>query len=180
MDANISNDTELLKEADALVLPGVGAFGAAMNHISTYKDIIYNHIDEGKAFLGICLGLQLLFTESDESPNTKGLDIFKGRVKRFNLPDTYKIPHMGWNQISVKESDINNTSILQEADNEYMYFVHSYYIEPENKDIVTAYTNYHEDIPVAIGKDNVFALQFHPEKSGKAGLEILKRFVEEI
>jgi len=178
-DVNISSESKILKESDALILPGVGAFGAIMNNLSNYKDIIYSHVDEGKPLLGICLGLQVLFSESEESPNVNGLNLFKGNVKRFELPPEYKIPHMGWNQITVNNTDKNNTTLLSEAENEYMYFVHSYYIEPEDKKIITAYTDYGGKVPVAIGQENIHALQFHPEKSGQAGLNILKKFVEQ-
>ncbi|MDD6285952.1 MAG: imidazole glycerol phosphate synthase subunit HisH [Methanobacteriaceae archaeon] len=177
---NVSADKNDLKNSDAIILPGVGAFGAVMDNLSKYEDIIYSHIDKGKPLLGICLGLHMLFSNSEESPEAQGLNIFKGTVKRFDLPKGYKIPHMGWNRIRVNDTANNNTSLLSDADNEYMYFVHSYYIDPEDKDIITAYTDYGGKIPVAIGKDNVFALQFHPEKSGPSGLNILQKFVNQI
>ncbi len=179
-EVTVSSDKNVLKDADALILPGVGAFGAVMNNLINYKDIVLSHIDEDKPLLGICLGLHMLFSSSEESPNVEGLDIFKGSAKRFNLSDEYKIPHMGWNRITINSTKSNNTNLLDEADSEYMYFVHSYYIEPEDKDIITAFTNYGMNVPVAIGKDNIHALQFHPEKSGAAGLNILKRFVNQI
>ncbi len=150
-----------------------------MKNLSKYQELVYSHIEEGKPLLGICLGLQMLFTNSEENPDIKGLDIFKGTCKRFNLPPEYKIPHMGWNKISINNTKTNNTSLLTDADNEYMYFVHSYYIDPEDKDIITAFTDYGGKIPVAIGKNNIFASQFHPEKSGKVGLQILQKFVDE-
>lgn len=180
VEVNISDDKKVVADSDAIILPGVGAYGAIMNNLVEYADIIHNHINDDKALLGICLGLQVLFSTSQESPDVKGLDIFKGSVERFNLPKEYKIPHMGWNQITINETDNNNTSILKGVDDEYMYFVHSYYIKPDDESIVTAYTDYGMKIPVAIGYDNVNALQFHPEKSGKAGLKILKNFVDSI
>lgn len=180
VEVTVSDDKKVIADSDAIILPGVGAYGAVMNNLIDYKDIVCEHISDNKALLGICLGLQMLFTTSQESPDVKGLDIFKGSVERFNLPKEYKIPHMGWNQIMVNKTNNNNTSLLDDVDNEYMYFVHSYYIKPEDESIITAYTDYGMKVPVAIGKDNVNALQFHPEKSGEAGLNILKNFVESI
>ncbi|MBE6487797.1 MAG: imidazole glycerol phosphate synthase subunit HisH [Methanosphaera stadtmanae] len=180
VEVTVSDDKKVIADSDAIILPGVGAYGAVMNNLIDYKDIVCDHINDDKALLGICLGLQMLFTTSQESPEVKGLDIFKGSVERFNLPHEYKIPHMGWNQITVNKTNSNNTSLLEDVDNEYMYFVHSYYIKPEDESIITAYTDYGMKVPVAIGKDNINALQFHPEKSGKAGLNILKNFVESI
>lgn len=180
VEVNVSNDRKVISESDAIILPGVGAYGAVMNNLSEYKELIYDHVNDNKALLGICLGLQVLFTDSEESPDVEGLNLFNGRVKRFDLPNEYKIPHMGWNQISVNDTVKNDISLVENVNNEYMYFVHSYYIEPEDKDIITAYCDYGGSIPVAIGVDNIHALQFHPEKSGKAGLEILKNFVNNI
>jgi glutamine amidotransferase len=176
-EVKVSSDKKVLDNADALVIPGVGAFGVAMNNISPFSDIIKRHVESNKPLLGICLGLQLLFESSEESKDVKGLELLEGTVKRFNLESQYKIPHMGWNQIKINNTPKNNVSILEGVDNEYMYFVHSYYINPSDEDVVTAYTNYSMDVPVAIGKNNLFALQFHPEKSGKAGLRILNNFV---
>lgn len=148
-----------------------------MDNIAPFSDSIRDHVNSDKPLLGICLGLQLLFESSEETNDIEGLGLLKGTVNKFNLDKGYKIPHMGWNQIHVKDTDTNNASILEGADNEYMYFVHSYYINPNNKEVVTAYTNYGMDVPVAVGKNNLFALQFHPEKSGKVGLNILRNFV---
>ena len=173
----ITSNKEEIREADAIILPGVGSFGAVMKNLREYEDVVYEHINDSKALLGICLGLHMLFTDSEETPDIHGLDIFKGSVKRFNLDDDIKIPHMGWNNISVNKENID---ILSGCDGEYMYFVHSYYIEPKDKDIITAYTDYGGRIPVAIGKDNIHALQFHPEKSGEYGLKILENFVSTI
>mgnify|MGYP004454703295 FL=1 len=180
VEVKVSSDINEIKTSDALILPGVGAFGAVMKNLVKYKDVVYNHIDDDKPLLGICLGLHMLFSSSQESPDVKGLDIFNGSAKKFNLPPEYKIPHMGWNTIEVNDTTSNNTTLLSEADNNYMYFVHSYYIDPEDKNIITAYTDYGGKIPVAIGKNNIHALQFHPEKSGKAGLNILRKFINTI
>ena len=132
-------------------------------------DTVKAAANSGKPFLGICLGLQLLFEESEESPGVKGLGIFKGKI--IKIPDTgLKIPHMGWNSIeTVKKSKILDGS-------PYVYFVHSYYLQTDDKELVSAYTEYGARLAVAVERDNVFAVQFHPEKSGGAGMEILKKF----
>ncbi|MGZ7043875.1 MAG: imidazole glycerol phosphate synthase subunit HisH [Methanobacterium sp.] len=173
-EAIISDDIYEMEKADALILPGVGAFGNAMNQLQKYKDLILGHIDSGKPFLGVCLGQQVLFTKSEEDEGIKGLDVLKGEVLR--LPEGLKIPHMGWNDLKIK----NECILFKDIGNEYMYFVHSYYVKPEDENIIAATTNYGVDIPAAICKDNVFATQFHPEKSGAKGLNILKNFVNYI
>ncbi|MGZ7119133.1 MAG: imidazole glycerol phosphate synthase subunit HisH [Methanobacterium sp.] len=173
-EAIISDDIYEMEKADALILPGVGAFGNAMNQLQKYKDLILGHIDSGKPFLGVCLGQQVLFTKSEEDEGIKGLDVLKGDVLR--LPEGLKIPHMGWNDLKIK----NECILFKDIGNEYMYFVHSYYVKPEDENVIAATTNYGVDIPAAICKDNVFATQFHPEKSGAKGLNILKNFVNYI
>ena len=177
VDVNVSDDEDVISKSDAIILPGVGAYGAVMNNLDNYRKLIYEHVDNDKPLLGICLGLQVLFTSSEESPDVEGLNMFEGSVKRFDLPDEYKIPHMGWNQINVNDTPTNDTTLLDNVDGEYMYFVHSYYIEPDDENLITSTCDYGMNVPVSIGRDNVHALQFHPEKSGKAGLEILKNFV---
>ncbi|OED29715.1 imidazole glycerol phosphate synthase [Methanosphaera sp. WGK6] len=177
---NISSDKYEIENSDALIVPGVGSFGAGMKNLIDYKEIINNHIQEKKPLLGICLGLHMLFSNSQESPGIEGLNIFEGSVEKLQLPPKYKIPHMGWNKITVNKTSKNNTTLLTDMNQKYMYFVHSYYINPADKDIITAYTEYGAKIPIAIGKDNIHALQFHPEKSGEAGLNILRKFVDEI
>jgi glutamine amidotransferase len=171
-EAVISDDIYEMEKADALILPGVGAFGNAMEQLENYKDLIHDHINTGKPFLGVCLGQQILFTKSEESEGVKGLDVLKGEVLR--LPEGLKIPHMGWNNLEIK----NKCSLLDGIGNDYMYFVHSYYVKPEDENIIAATTSYGIDIPAAICNDNVFATQFHPEKSGEIGLNILKNFVK--
>lgn len=171
-EAVISSDVNEMEKADALILPGVGAFGNAMEKLQNFKDTIYDHINAGKPFLGVCLGQQILFTESEESKGVKGLDIIKGRVLR--LPEGLKIPHMGWNNLEIKK----DCNLLEGINDDYMYFVHSYYVKPEDENIIAATTNYGIDVPAAICKENVFATQFHPEKSGEKGLKILKNFIE--
>ncbi|MBR3213516.1 MAG: imidazole glycerol phosphate synthase subunit HisH [Methanosphaera sp.] len=178
VDVNVSDDEDVISKSDAIILPGVGAYGAVMNNLDNYRKLIYEHVDNDKPLLGICLGLQVLFTSSEESPDVEGLNMFEGSVKRFDLPDEYKIPHMGWNQINVNDTPTNDTTLLDNVDGEYMYFVHSYYIEPDDENLITSTCDYGMNVPVSIGRDNVHALQFHPEKSGKAGLEILKNFVD--
>lgn len=170
----ISNDVHKIEKADAIVLPGVGAFGKAMEHLKGYEKAIYDHIQSGKPFLGVCLGLQILFTKSQESKGIKGLDIFKGEGVR--LPEGVKIPHMGWNNLKI----LGKCPILGGVGNDYVYFVHSYYVKPKEEDIIAATVDYGVDIPAVICKDNVFATQFHPEKSGEVGLRILKNFVENV
>lgn len=170
----ITSEPDSIMSADGVILPGVGAFGDCMASLEKagLTGAVRKAAGSGKPFLGICLGLQLMFEESEESPGVKGLGIFKGRVAR--IPDRgLKIPHMGWNSITaVKESRILN-GIGSEP---YVYFVHSYYIQPEDKSIVSAYTEYGERLDIAVEEGNVFATQFHPEKSGGTGMMILKNF----
>jgi imidazole glycerol-phosphate synthase subunit HisH len=178
-DVLVTRDKQELEKADTLILPGVGAFGTAMDNLRDYEDIIHQHINEGKPFLGVCLGLQVLFSESEESPGIKGLDVFPGKVVRF--PDSLreenlKIPHMGWNNLNIKK----NSSLLEDVGSDYMYFVHSYYVQPEEDEVIVATVNYGLDVPAVVGRDNVFATQFHPEKSGDVGLKILKNFLEKV
>ena len=174
--ALISSDVSEIESAEKMVLPGVGAFGAGMKELEQrgLVEPIIKFIASGRLFLGICLGLQLLFTESEEEGLQKGLGIIKGRVKKF--PDKgLKIPHMGWNRIKkVKESPL----LEDIADNTYMYFVHSYYVEPEDKAIVATTTNHGIKFTSSIYKDNIQAMQFHPEKSQEMGLKILENFTK--
>jgi len=171
-EAKITDNPSDISNAKHLVLPGVGAFGTAMKNIEPFKDIIYEHINDGKPFLGICLGLQVLLSSSDESPNTQGLNIFNGHVEK--IPEGRKIPHMGWNQLKQTKS----CPILDGVDGEYFYFVHSYHAVLNDTDNLSATCDYGFDLTAAISKDNTFATQFHPEKSGVPGLKILKNFVD--
>lgn len=178
VDVSVSSDESVLADADALVIPGVGSFGVAMDNLSPFVDVIRSHVAGDRPLLGICLGLQLLFESSEESVGVDGLGFFEGSCRRFVLDDSFKVPHMGWNQIRVNDTDLNDVSILEGADGEYMYFVHSYYVDPVCRDFVTAFCDYGGEVPVAVGRDNLFALQFHPEKSGRVGLGILRNFVD--
>lgn len=170
-DVIVTSDVDDIVNAEYLVLPGVGAFGEAMKNISPFKDVIYEHIHDDKPFLGICLGQQLLMSDSEETPDIKGLNFFKGSVKY--LPVNLKIPHMGWNRIKVT----NNCPIFEDVDGKYFYFVHSYHVVPDNDEIIAATTDYEISIAAALSQNNLFATQFHPEKSGRDGLKILKNFI---
>lgn len=170
----ITRDRDELLRADKVILPGVGAFGDAMEKLHHYElvDTIHQVIDKKTPFLGICLGLQLLFERSDESRDTPGLGVLKGEIVR--IPDTgLKIPHIGWNSLSIKKDATLYRGI---ADGAYVYFVHSYYLRAEEEQIVKATTEYGTCIHASVEKDNVFACQFHPEKSGEVGLAILRNF----
>lgn len=176
-DAKISSSADDILSADRVILPGVGAFGdcmAALNS-SGLADPIRTVIDRGVPFLGICLGLQLLFEQSEESPNADGLGIFKGKCVKIPSRSGYKIPHIGWNSIDFPQSSPLFKGI---DDGAYVYFVHSYYMQPDDKSIITAVCDYSANLPVALQSNNTFAVQFHPEKSGDTGLKILKNFID--
>lgn len=172
----ITSDRDEILSADKVILPGVGAFADAMASLKErgLDAVIKSAIDLKKPFLGICLGLQLLFERSEEGEGIDGLGIFKGKIVK--IPDHgLKIPHMGWNSIKIK----CDSKILKDlGDNPYVYFVHSYYLTTDCREIVSAVTEYGEELSIAIEKDNVFATQFHPEKSGDTGIKILKNFIE--
>ncbi|HJA72590.1 MAG TPA: imidazole glycerol phosphate synthase subunit HisH [Candidatus Lachnoclostridium stercoravium] len=173
----ITRDKDELLKADKVILPGVGSFGDAMGKLEQYGlvDVIHEIVRKGTPLLGICLGLQLLFESSEESPGVKGLSILPGKILR--LPDQmgYKIPHMGWNSLDIREGTRLFAGIGQGS---YVYFVHSYYLKAEDEEIVAASTEYTAHIHAAVERGNVFACQFHPEKSSAVGLRILKNFVE--
>lgn len=177
-DCKVTSDKDEILNADGAILPGVGSFGDAMDTMTKrgIKDTIIEYTKSGKPFLGICLGLQLLFPESEETPGVKGLDIFKGTITKIpNQNRTLKIPHMGWNNISIKQKN----GIFKGIEGKpYVYFVHSFYLKAQDKDIVAATTQYGVEIDVAVQKGNIIATQFHPEKSGEVGLKMLKNFVE--
>jgi glutamine amidotransferase len=179
-EAVVTREAKTILSASKVVLPGVGAFPDCMRNLREYGlvDVVHESINSGKPFLGICLGLQLLFTESEEFGISKGLDIIKGRVVRFKGPEfsDLKIPHMGWNSVSIKR----RAPALQDVpDNSNVYFVHSFHVVPEDKNVIATTTSYGIDFVSSIWKDNIFATQFHPEKSQALGLSILKRFGEQ-
>lgn len=171
----ITDNPEIINACDRILLPGVGSFGDAMDsmHKSGLVETVKQNALSGKPFLGICLGLQLLFEESEESPGVKGLGIFKGKIKKFSPDMGLKIPHIGWNSLEIKQKD---TLFKNVPENSYVYFVHSYYLHAEDENDIATITNYGIDFHSAVGKNNVFATQFHPEKSGDVGLQILRNF----
>jgi glutamine amidotransferase len=175
----VSASANDMLKADKIVLPGVGAFKTAMDELKKRGliDPIKESIEKGRPFLGICLGLQLLFSESEEGGRIKGLDIIKGRVKRFKHEDGLKIPHMGWNRIEAKSKGGRAKIFNGVESGSYMYFVHSYYAAPKDKDVILCETDYGRNFTSGVYKDNVYGFQFHPEKSQSAGLKIVENFV---
>ena len=172
----LTRDPEVLKRADHVVLPGVGSFGDAMENLHHFGlvPVIHQVVQEQTPFLGICLGLQLMFESSDEGPGVKGLGLLPGKILRIPKSGDLKIPHMGWNNIKIKKDSRLFKGL---PENPYVYFVHSYYLQADDEDIVAATTEYGVKIHAAVEKDNIFACQFHPEKSSTVGLQILKNFV---
>jgi glutamine amidotransferase len=173
--ARVTNVIGDIFKADKVVLPGVGAMGPAMQKLQEFSLVgpIRKVIQDGKPFLGICLGLQLLFERSSEGGFSEGLKILEGSVERFNQ---LKVPHMGWNQIQPQAA--GNTLFAGLNDGENVYFCHSYFVKPKDVSIAASITNYGVDFVSAVARGNVWGVQFHPEKSQKAGLQILKNFVE--
>ena len=166
-----------IKKADKVILPGVGSFGDAMSQLKKFEldKVIHEVAAEQKPFLGICLGLQLLFESSEETPGVEGLGILKGKIVKIPPAPGLKIPHMGWNSLHFQ----NNGRLFQGIPEQtYVYFVHSYYLQAEEPEIVKATTEYSTCIHASVEKDNVFACQFHPEKSSRIGLKILQNFVD--
>ena len=177
VDVVITKDPKVILEADKVILPGVGAFGDAMANLKKYEldDVICQVVEKGTPFLGICLGLQLLFERSDETPGVKGLGILKGEICRIPDRENFKIPYMGWNSLHLQNQGRLFKGL---SENDYVYFVHSYYLKAEEAEIVKATTEYGVEIHASVEKGNIFACQFHPEKSSDVGLQILKNFVE--
>lgn len=176
-DVVITRDKEQILQADKVVLPGVGAFGDAMHNLNEYGlvEVIHQVVEKEIPLLGICLGLQLLFERSDESEGVEGLGILKGEICKIPEKTGLKIPHMGWNSLHLQQGGKLFEGIDEGA---YVYFVHSYYLKAEDEKIVKAMTDYSTCIHASVERGNVFACQFHPEKSGDVGLRILKNFVE--
>ncbi|MCR4690985.1 MAG: imidazole glycerol phosphate synthase subunit HisH [Lachnospiraceae bacterium] len=176
-DVIATRDREEILEADKVILPGVGAFGDAMEKLHRYGlvDVIKEVVAQNKPFLGICLGLQLLFEGSEESPGVAGLGLLKGKILRFPDSINMKIPQIGWNDLSFPEKGRLFEGIGEEA---YVYFVHSYYLQAEDPKIVTATTQYGVTVHASVESGNLFACQFHPEKSSKTGLKILANFLQ--
>jgi len=168
----ITHNPTDLRSADAIVLPGVGAFAPAVKNMVPITDVVAEAMANGKPILGVCLGLQLLFTQSSEGGSVKGLDFISGDV--IKLPKTVKTPQMGWNTINFAKS---HPLLEGVKDHSYVYFVHSYYPQPTDPDVIVATTEYGVKFPSMVAKKNIFATQFHPEKSSKTGLTILKNFV---
>jgi glutamine amidotransferase len=184
IDSEITSDVTKIMAAKGAILPGVGAFAEAMKHLKTLDLIqpIKDFINSGKPFMGICLGFHLLFTESEEFGVTRGMDILQGKVESFSKHvKSKKIPHIGWNRILTNNDVIKEDSFISPLkdinSDEYMYFVHSFYVDPDNKDIIATETEYDSfTFCSSVLKGNVFASQFHPEKSGTSGLKILKNY----
>jgi glutamine amidotransferase len=173
-NVTVTNRPDVVQKADAVVLPGVGAFKDCMKELS-HLDLtgaVVDSIKKGKPYLGICLGLQVLFSESEEFGSCRGLDIIRGNVVRFEAGDL-KIPQMGWNQLNMRDS---NPLFKDIPDKSYFYFVHSYYVAPEDSAVIASTTDYGIEFTSSVWKDNIFAVQFHPEKSQALGLQLLRNF----
>ncbi|MDO4312239.1 MAG: imidazole glycerol phosphate synthase subunit HisH [Eubacteriales bacterium] len=175
-EVEITRDRDKILRADKVILPGVGAFGDAMDKLHQYglTEVIHEVVRKKTPFLGICLGLQLLFERSDEAPGVEGLGVLKGEILKIPEREGLKIPHMGWNSLDFPRKGRLFQGLNQ---NPYVYFVHSYYLKAEEEDIVTATAEYGVLIHASVEKDNVFACQFHPEKSSDVGIQILRNFV---
>lgn len=175
-DTSVTRDRDVILKADKVILPGVGAFGDAMDKLRKYglESVIHEVAEAGTPFLGICLGLQLLFERSDETPGIEGLGILRGEILRIPGGEGLKIPHIGWNSLAYPNMGRLFQGIPEES---YVYFVHSYYLKAADESIVTAAAEYGTCIHASVEQGNVFACQFHPEKSSEVGLKILENFV---
>jgi len=184
VDVKVTNSAKDVINADGVVLPGVGAFKDCMRELTNLELIgaVVEAVKQGKPYLGICLGLQVLFSESQEFGRCRGLDILRGKVVKFDFgnqsltpdPQPLKVPHMGWNALNIKKDD--NPLFAGIPDKSYFYFVHSYYVAPEEASIISTTTDYGIEFTSSVRKDNIFAVQFHPEKSQAVGLQLLRNF----
>ena len=172
-EVEVTGDADRIRAAEKLILPGVGAFGDCMRNLRAAEldGVIVEEIERGKPLMGICVGLQILFEGSEESPEEPGLGVFKGRVRRIRA-EHLKIPHMGWNFIRTSDGRFDGI-----GERPYFYFVHSYHAVPTDRSLIAATTDYGEELTAAVARDNIFAVQFHPEKSGDVGLQVLKNFM---
>lgn len=176
-DVVTTRDEAEIARADHVVLPGVGAFGDAMSKLNEYKlvDVIKKTVKSDVPFIGICLGLQLMFDSSEESEGVDGLGIFRGKIRRIPQANGLKVPQIGWNDLTYAKKGRLFEGVPEHS---FVYFVHSYYLDAMDKDIVTATTDYGVKVEASVEKGNVFACQFHPEKSSEVGMQILKNFLE--
>lgn len=175
-EVTVTRDPEVLLNADKVILPGVGAFGDAMARLNEYGlvDVIKKIVDKGTPFLGICLGLQLLFDSSEEAPGVKGLSILPGKIVRFSDEFGLKVPQIGWNALSFPKESVLFEGVKEGS---FVYFVHSYYLVADELSDVAATTEYGNHVHAAVSRGNVYACQFHPEKSSSVGMQILKNFI---
>ena len=182
LDTVITSNIKVIEDSDALILPGVGAFGDAMNSLKIQKldKVIIDFVNSGKPFLGICLGMQLLFTESEEFGNHLGLDLIKGKIVKFQNKNSegLKVPQIQWNQIYKNQENVwDNSPVVNIKDGEYMHFVHSYYAIPDNKNTILSYSQYGGiKYASSVIKNNIIGIQFHPEKSSESGIQIYKNW----
>lgn len=178
-DVRVTSDEAVIRAADKIVLPGVGAFGDCMKNLeaSGLIPVLMESVEAGKPLLGICVGLQILFDGSEESPGVRGLGLIRGLVKKIQAPGL-KVPHMGWNSLTIREPRQETDLFKGLGEKPYVYFVHSYHAVPEDVSVITSVTEYGEQLTASVAKGNIQATQFHPEKSGDVGLHILKNFIE--
>ncbi len=179
-DVDIVSDPRRLSLADKVVLPGVGAFKDTVEGIDSrsLRDVVCEFISSGKPYLGICVGYQVIFSDSEEGGRSEGLGVLEGSVKKFKPSKGCKVPHMGWNQVAFAGTKRSCPLFKGVADNSYFYFDHSYYVAPKDQDIVAGVTDYGLDFASMVWRDNIFCVQFHPEKSQANGLKMLENFIE--